>query len=96
VQTRARGNFLLSGLVASGVQLDITAATSPKPKVLQTSQFNFMAYTVPPSAARLPRAAIFLFLLYPRPCARAIHPLKTFLLGILETFKSLPRFPRAF
>jgi len=90
MRARARGNFLLSGLVAGGVQLDITAATSPKPKVLQTSQFNFMAYTVPPSAAAY--RAIFLFLLHPR----TIHPLKTFLLGILETFKSLLRFPRAF
>lgn len=59
------------------------------------SQFNFMAYTVPPSAAAYRARHL------PPPFISSayltfLHPLKTFLLGILETFKSLPRFPRAF
>jgi len=70
---RARaGTFFFPGLVASGVQLDITAATSPKPKVLQTSQFNFMAYTVPPSAVAY--RARHLSLSFISPILRPYHP----------------------
>lgn len=101
---RASGNFLLSSLRCRyTTRYNWLQSILLEAEGVADSQFNFMAYTVPPSAAayRTP-SSVFLFLFFfyiilRRPSSLVFqHPLKTFLLGILETFKSLPRFPSSF
>lgn len=88
---RASGNFLLSRC-SGGVQLDITAATSSKPKVLQTaSSISWLTlFLHPPQPTAPPSSSFFLYSL-PFSYLRLPPLFKNFSTRrILETFKSLP------
>lgn len=98
---RARaGTFFFPVSVAGGVQLDITGCRSIllEAEGVADSQFNFMAYTVPPSAAayRAP-SSFLLFLYHPSPSPPHLPaPFKNFSTRHPRNFQITSPFPSSF